>query len=48
MDDQFLEVAINGRADVLISGDDDLLELDPFREIPILSPREFLNNERKS
>ena len=41
-DDKFLEVAFNGRADVIISGDTDLLELHPFRGIPILSPREFL------
>lgn len=47
-DDKFLEVAINGRADVLISGDGDLLELNPFRGIPILSPREFLSYEVKS
>jgi putative PIN family toxin of toxin-antitoxin system len=41
-DNKFLEVAFNGRADVIISGDADLLELNPFRGIPILSPREFL------
>ena len=47
-DDKFLEVAFNGRADVIISGDADLLELNPFRGIPILSPREFLCYEAKS
>ena len=47
-DDKFLEVAINGRADVLISGDGDLLELNPFRGIPILSPRDFLSYEMTS
>ena len=46
-DDKFLEVAFNGRADVLISGDADLLELNPFRGIPILSRREFLSYEVK-
>lgn len=28
--------------DVIITGDDDLLELNPFRGIPILKPRDFL------
>lgn len=42
-DDKFLEVALNGRADAIISGDSDLLTLNPFRGIPILSPRQFLN-----
>lgn len=41
-DDKFLELAINGRVDVLITGDEDLLVLDPFRRIPILSPRAYL------
>jgi putative PIN family toxin of toxin-antitoxin system len=44
-DDKFLEVAFNGRADVIITGDADLLELNPFRGIPILSPRAFLDHE---
>jgi len=41
-DDKFLEVAINGRADAIISGDTDLLEIHPFLGIPILSPRSFI------
>ena len=41
-DNKFLELAINGQADCIVSGDDDLLVLSPFREIPILKPREFL------
>jgi putative PIN family toxin of toxin-antitoxin system len=41
-DDRFLEAAVNGRADVLVSGDDDLLVLHPFRGIAILSPAEYL------
>jgi uncharacterized protein len=35
-DDKFLEVALNGRADVIITGDADLLALHPWREIAIL------------
>lgn len=41
-DDKFLELAINGNADVIVSGDKDLLELSPFRGIPIVKPEEFL------
>ena len=37
-DDRFLEAAVNGRADVLITGDKDLLELDPFRGVAIVTP----------
>lgn len=41
-DDKFLEVAVNGRADYLITGDRDLLVLHPFRNIQILTPADFL------
>ena len=41
-DDTFLEVAVAGKADVLVSGDEDLLVLDPFAGIPTLSPAAFL------
>ncbi len=42
-DNKVLELAVNGKAHYIISGDDDLLVLNPFREILILRPREFLN-----
>ncbi len=42
-DNKFLEVAVSGQADVIVSGDEDLLVLSPFRGIPIISPREFLD-----
>jgi hypothetical protein len=42
-DDKFLELAINGKANLIISGDKDLQILNPFRGIDILSPREFLD-----
>jgi uncharacterized protein len=45
-DDKFLEAAVNGRADVLVSGDRDLLDLNPFREIQILPPRDYLRREK--
>jgi len=42
-DDKFLELAVNGKASLIISGDKDLQILNPFRGIDILSPREFLD-----
>jgi putative PIN family toxin of toxin-antitoxin system len=41
-DDLFLEVAISGQADALLSSDHDLLVLNPFRGLPIVSPATFL------
>ena len=41
-DDKFLELAVNGHADLIISGDTDLLALNPFREIPIVTPAMFV------
>jgi len=44
-DDKFLEVALNGRADVIITGDADLLMIHRWREITILSPAEYVKRE---
>jgi putative PIN family toxin of toxin-antitoxin system len=41
-DEKFLEVAVAGKADVIVSGDQDLLALHPFAGIPILPPADFL------
>ena len=41
-DNNFLELAVNGDADCIVSGDDDLLTLGPFRGIRILTPDGFL------
>jgi uncharacterized protein len=41
-DDKFLEVAVHGRADVIVTGDRDLLDLNPFHGIKILAPAEYL------
>lgn len=41
-DDKFLDVALAGSAQALITGDQDLLVLNPFHGIPILAPSEFL------
>lgn len=41
-DDKFLELAVNGGATCIVTGDHDLLVLHPFRGIAIVSPRQFL------
>lgn len=42
-DNKFLEVAVNADADCIISGDGDLLVLNPFRGIAIVTPNGFLS-----
>lgn len=42
-DNKFLELGVCGKADFIISGDEDLLILNPFRNIHILTPRRFIN-----
>jgi len=41
-DDKFLELAVNGNADVIVTGDADLLVLSPFRGIPVVAPATFM------
>ncbi len=41
-DDKLLELAVSGTADFLLTGDKDLLVLNPFRGVEIITPREFL------
>jgi putative PIN family toxin of toxin-antitoxin system len=40
--DKFLELAANGSAGAIVTGDNDLLALHPFRGIPVLTPTAFL------
>jgi len=42
-DDMFLNVALNGEAKAIISGDADLLDLDPFHGVRVIKPAEFLD-----
>jgi putative PIN family toxin of toxin-antitoxin system len=42
-DNKFLELAVDGHASAIVSGDADLLILHPFRGIPILSARDYLS-----
>lgn len=41
-DDKFLELAVNGQAEYLITGDQDLLVLHPFRKTQILTVKDFI------
>jgi putative PIN family toxin of toxin-antitoxin system len=41
-DNKFLELAVSGKATHIVTGDNDLLELDPFQGKRILTPGEFL------
>lgn len=43
-DDKFLSLAVNGKASHLVTGDADLLALDPFEGIQILSPAAFVRD----
>ncbi|WP_373492981.1 putative toxin-antitoxin system toxin component, PIN family [Aquiflexum sp.] len=43
-DDMFLELALSANAACIISGDPHLLEMHPFRGIPIMNAADFLNN----
>ena len=43
-DNKFLELAVAANASCIITGDKDLLILNPFRNIPILNAVDFLNN----
>lgn len=43
-DNKFLELAVESKASYVISGDTDLLELNPFRDIKILNARDFINS----
>lgn len=42
-DDKLLELAVNGNADILVTGDKDLLVLNPFRSVEIITARGFLD-----
>jgi putative PIN family toxin of toxin-antitoxin system len=42
-DNKFLELAVAAGSSCIITGDKDLLILDPFRNIPIVTAADFLN-----
>lgn len=41
-DDKWLELAINGEAALIVTGDHDLLVLNPFRDVDIVTPAAYL------
>lgn len=41
-DNKYLELAVSSQAECIVTGDDDLLVLNPFRGIEILTVQEFL------
>lgn len=41
-DDKFLEAALAGKVNFIVSGDNHLLELKSFRKIPIITAKEFV------
>jgi putative PIN family toxin of toxin-antitoxin system len=43
-DNMYLDVALSGNANAIITGDADLLILNPFCNIPIITPKYFIDN----
>ncbi|MGF1524992.1 MAG: putative toxin-antitoxin system toxin component, PIN family [Leptolyngbyaceae cyanobacterium] len=43
-DNQILELAVSGEADFIITGDEDLLVLNPFQNIQIVTPNIWLRS----
>ena len=46
-DNMILELAVSGKAQVIVSGDSDLLVLHPFQGIDLLTPQAFLEKYGK-
>ncbi len=46
-DDKILELAVSGRADYIVSGDGDLLVLNPYRGVSIMRAQDFLGVEAR-
>ena len=47
-DDKFLEVAVYGKADLIVTGDADLLTLNPYQSVQIVRPQTFLASAARS
>jgi putative PIN family toxin of toxin-antitoxin system len=47
-DNKILELAISGNAACIVSGDSDLLVLNPFRGVTILTPQEFVRGLKQN
>jgi len=46
-DNKFLELAVSGNATSIISGDNDLLILNPFCGVTILTPQQFVSESER-
>ena len=46
-DEMILACALDGKADVIVSGDHHLIDLESFRDIPIMTARQFLDQLRR-
>jgi len=44
-DDKFLASVLSAEADALVSSDEDLLVLHPWRDVPVMTAAEFLAGE---
>jgi putative PIN family toxin of toxin-antitoxin system len=47
-DNKFLELSVDGKADFIVTGDKDLLVLNPFKKVQIITPSEFLVSIKKT
>ncbi len=47
-DDPILHAAVEGHAEFIVTGDDDLLVLEEFNGVPIVTPARFLAHLRSS
>jgi putative PIN family toxin of toxin-antitoxin system len=47
-DNKFLDLALAGHADLIISGDNDLLDLDPWRGVRILTSASYVADKETS
>ncbi len=45
-DNKFLELAVSSQANYIITGDKDLLILNPYQSIQIVTPRDFLKEQK--
>ena len=44
-DDKFLEVVLNGRADVIVTGDTHLLKMNPWRGVAVVTPATYVGDK---
>ena len=47
-DNKVLECAVAGEADCIVTGDEDLQILNPFRSVEIISPRDFVKRIKEN